>query len=474
MARTTRTGIWQLPKVLSIVISRRPVCNVLIKAIIGGFLAWDAAAQNMPPPPPQAGAVSGAALYELSAGVRWSDNYARTVIADSGAMGTLGAVLDAVRTTGRLQFDTKADLDYLHYFRGSYNDEVLGKFVGAASYQVLPQSLRWVIEDHFGQITTDYFQAPGPQNRQYLNVFSTGPELRVRLADALAIRVSGRYGRDDYQTSLYSATHLKGDLAMERRPSEAALLSLGGGHERVDYLKDFAKPGNFAVNRYYAGYTLSGARSSIDLEGGYAESQGGLAQLRGFTGHVVLESKIGASSSVHASARRELTTVGSGSRATDYLPGATGFTLAAILTGSLYFTEAGDIGYTWRRPRTEFDVSAGQARETDHRDIRPDRDLTTAGAKLTHRLTPLADAIFYAGWSRDLLHDAQIPGRPIGDFLSTEIGYGATVKKRWSQVVVTSFDLAHTERTADIGRYRENAVWLRLAYSPRPPATSAP
>lgn len=471
MGTTMGTGVCRLLKVQQIVNRKSSKFRQMLGAVVAALLAWEAPAQEVAAP--AVDAQNTAAAYELSAGARWSDNYARTPIATSGAMGTLGAVLDAYRKAGRLQFDAKANLDYVHYFRGNYNNEVLGYFVGAATYQLLPQSLSWVTEERFGQVTKDYFQSPGPTNQQYLNTINTGPDFRLRLADALAVRVSGRYGRDDYQTSPYSATHLKAEAALERRASEVALLSLGGGHERVDYLKDFAKPGNFSVNRYFAAYTLHGARSSLDLEGGYGESQGGLAQLRGVTGHLALERRIGASSSVHVSARRELTTVSQGSRATDYLPGAAGFTPAAILTGSLYFIESAEVGYTWQRPRTMLDVTAGLAKETDHRDIRPDRDLMRAGGKLTHRLTPLAEAILYASWTRDLLHDAQYPGLPVGDFESTETGYGATFRMRLSRLMVTSFDLAHTQRIAVIGQYRDNAVWWRLAYAPRPTTTPA-
>lgn len=471
MGRTMGTGVCRLLKVQSIMSRNPSQLRQMLGAGVAAFLAWDAPAQELAAP--AVDAQNAAAAYELSAGARWSDNYARTPIANAGAMGTVGAVLDAYRKTGRLQFDAKANLDYVHYFSGNSKGEVLGYFDGAATYQLLPQSLNWVMEERFGQVTTDYFQAPTPQNRQYLNVFNTGPDFRLRLADALDLRVSGRYGRDDYQTSPYSARHLKAEAALERRPSEVALLSLGGGHERVDYLEDLAKPGNFSVNRYFASYRLQGARSSIDLEGGYAESQGGLAQLGGAIGHLVLERHIGVASSVHMLARRDLATVSEGSRANDYLPGAGGFTPAAIVTGSLYFAESAEVGYTWQRPRTRFDATVRLAKETDHHDVRPDRDLKVAGAKLTHRLTPLAEAILYASWTRDLLHDAQYPGLPVGDFISTETGYGATFRMRLSSDIVTSFDLAHTQRIAAIGQYRENAVWLRLAYAPRPTTTPA-
>jgi hypothetical protein len=415
-----------------------------------------------------ASAQQAAATYELGVGVRGSDNIERAENGSSGATGTLGILLNAERETGTLQYKSDADLDYLHYFNQSFSNELLGQFNAKASYSFLPQTLVWVVDEHFGQVTNDYFQSPGPQNRQYLNVFSTGPDVRLRLANALQLRLSGRYGRDDYQTSPYSATRVSGEAAFERRPSAAALLSLGGGHERLTYQQTAAQPGNFAVNRYFAGYQLAGAHTAINIQGGYSQSSGGLVQLRGATGFVELDRKVGSASRLRLGARRALNTVALGSRAADFLPGVVGLARPEVLTGTLFFSDSVDLSYNWKRPRNELDLVAAVGRETDHRDIRPDRDIQAVGAKFSHRLTPLADAGLYARWGRDTAYNVQLPGFPPGDFHSREFGYGLLFRLRFSRLLVTSLDLTHTERVADIASYRENAAWLRLAYAPAP------
>lgn len=404
--------------------------------------------------------------FELSAGARWSDNVAHVADAQSGTVGTLGVLLKADRKTGALQYKSNGDLDYLHYVNQSYSNEVLGQFTGSAAYSIVPQSLEWVLDEHFGQVTTDYFQAPGPQNRQYQNLFSTGPDVRLRLANALQLRVSARFGRDDYQSSPYSATRLSGEGALERRPSAAVLLSLGAGHERVDYLVDAAKPGNFAVNRYFVGYALDGARTRIDIQGGYAESSGGLTQLSGPVGHFDIDRQIGSSGHLNLDIRRTLDTVSPGSRTSDSLPGAGNEAGAEVLTGSLYFSDLAQVVYRWQRPRDTLDMGVAFAKETDHQNIRPDRDIQSLGTKYSHRLTPLADAGAYASWSRDTVYNAVYPGYPQGDFQSTDTRFGLLFRMRFSRVLVTLLDLTHVNRVATIGPYRENAAWLRLAYAP--------
>lgn len=413
--------------------------------------------------------------FEISAGVRASDNIAREPIAASGATGTLGILLEVNHPTGTLKYASNADLDYLHYFSQSFRDEVLGEFAGTASYALIPHGLVWVSDENFGQVTTDYFLAPGPQNRQYLNEFSTGPDFRMRLANTLALRLSGRYGRDDYQISPYSNSRVSGEAAIERRPSEATLLSLGASHEHVDYQRAVAQPGNFSLDHYFGGYTIAMPRTSINMQGGYSASSGGLAYLHGPTGYLTLDRQVTASSHVFLDFRRTLNTVSQGSRASDFLPGVIGVARAEILTGSLYFLEMGGIGYRWQRPRTAVNLSAVLFKETDHLDLRPDRKAQSLAARLAHRLTPLADVGLYARWSHDKAQGPQLLlPPPIGlglttdQFAATDTAFGVSYRQRFSRYFAASVDLNHLQRTADIGRYRENAIWVRLAYAPLP------
>lgn len=433
-------------------------------ALAGAMLAATASAQQAADT--QGVNTQGANTFELNAGVRWSDNVARVDHGSSGTAGTVGLLLLAERKTGTLQYESNADLDYIHYFSQNFNGAVLGQFTGTASYSFVPQSFVWVTDEHFGQVTTDFFLAPGPQNRQYLNLFSTGPDLRLRLGGAMALRASARYGRDDYQTSPYSANRLRGEVALERRPSEATLVSLGGSHERVQYQQSVARPGNFDVNRYFAGYRLAGLRTTIDMQGGYSQSSGGLAQLRGATGYVQLERRVGSSGRLDLGARRMLDTVGPGSRATDFLPGVVNQPRAEVLTGSLYFSDSADLRYHWQRPRDTLDIALGAYRETDHRDIRPDRDAHSLGAKFSHKLTPLAEAGLYATWSRDTLYNAIFPGFLQGDFRSTDTAYGLVFRLRFSRQLATSADLTHTRRDSVVNPFSETALWLRLVYAP--------
>lgn len=404
--------------------------------------------------------------YEVSAGIRASDNYARTADAVSGAMVSAGFALDALRRTGRLQYDGGGDLALVHYFNGNFGSEVLGKFAMKSDYAVSPELFHWVLHENFGQVVKDYFAAPGPQNRQYLNTFSTGPDVRLQLGAAGDLRLSGRYGRDDYQSSGYSARHLGGEAALERRPTPNVLLDLGASTDKVDYLEQFAKPGNFQLRKYFAGYQFRGRVSTLNLLGGYADTVGGLAQLQGPVGRIDIERRLTASSLLSVGVRRDLQTVTEGSRASDYVPGAAGFSTSAILTGSLYFSETAEIGFTYRKPRTSFSAWADYIRETDHRDVRPDRNAKVIATRLTHKLTPLSEMALSVTWTRDLLKNAVIPGFPVGDYRSTERAMVITYRKRMTRLLFMAIDLTNSRREAMIQPFTESAIWVRLGYSP--------
>ena len=155
-----------------------------------------------------------------------------------------------------------------------------------------------------------------------------------------------------------------------------------------------------------------------------------------------------------------------GARAQDFLPGVVDFPRSEVLTGSLFFANSAELAYRLQRPRNSLDVAAIVSNETDHKDIRPNRDTIQAGAKYMHRLTPLAEAGVFASWTQDTLRDVQIPGLPTGDFKSTDTYYGLRMRMRFSRLLVTSLDLTRARRVAEIGPFRENAAWLRLTYSP--------
>ena len=152
--------------------ARRPVVRAAVFAVSAALLAGAASAQQAATPPT-------VNTFEVNVGARASDNVARVTDGSSGTTGTVGVLLLAERKSGTLQYESNADLDLIHYFSQNFRDAVLGQFTGEASYSFVPQSFVWVTDEHFGQVTTDYFLAAGPQNRQYLNLFSTGPDPRT-------------------------------------------------------------------------------------------------------------------------------------------------------------------------------------------------------------------------------------------------------------------------------------------------------
>jgi hypothetical protein len=141
-------------------------------------------------------AVSGSAFadltYTVEAGVGQSDNIMR---ADSGeideTIGLAGLELKWDRKSPRLEADVDIDADYLHYFGGTFDDEVVGSGNALLDFGIIPDSFSWRVQDNFGQELNDPFAPITPETREQVNYFTTGPAFMMRLGQAGILRVHG-------------------------------------------------------------------------------------------------------------------------------------------------------------------------------------------------------------------------------------------------------------------------------------------
>src|SRR6478735_2615031 len=133
---------------------------------------------------------------DVALGAIQSDNIARTSAnEESGTVTITGLNLKYRENTRRIQADVEADVGYEHYLDGIFDDGVIGEADGVVTIGLLPESFEWYVEDQFTQARVDTFAADTPENRQNVNRFETGPDVQLRLTDALQFRFSGRYSQ---------------------------------------------------------------------------------------------------------------------------------------------------------------------------------------------------------------------------------------------------------------------------------------
>ena len=114
-------------------------------------------------------------------GAEHSDNVRRVATDEqSDTIGTARVTLTLEEMRPRLEARIAADVQYRHYFDDSYDSEVVGGLSGDVAWSILPERFIWIVQDNYGQIAADRAQPDTPDNREDINYFTTGPDLRLR------------------------------------------------------------------------------------------------------------------------------------------------------------------------------------------------------------------------------------------------------------------------------------------------------
>jgi hypothetical protein len=209
--------------------------------------------------------------WSLSAGATHSDNAGRSATDEvSDTRGELGLNLSYARDEGRLNARVDSNLQYRSYFDNSYDDELVGRFNGQASYWFIPERFSWVVEDNFGQTYINRAAVETPANSQNTNYFSTGPDFLLRLGSRTDLSLQGRWSDVSYETSQADSQRLEGTVGLIRRLGERSSLSLNASAASVD-VKDAAQGANYDSRSAFLGYEIEGARTQLSLNGGYTE-----------------------------------------------------------------------------------------------------------------------------------------------------------------------------------------------------------
>src|SRR5690606_20595070 len=122
------------------------------------------------------------AEFETELGVGRSTNFARSAITPQDAtLKSAGLRFSLLEDTRRVDADLVGDVSLIDYNGSRYSSEVTGSVAGRLGVTLIDDRLRWVVEDSFGQARQDLFTVPTPDNREQVNYFSTGPDVRIGL-----------------------------------------------------------------------------------------------------------------------------------------------------------------------------------------------------------------------------------------------------------------------------------------------------
>ena len=407
--------------------------------------------------PAVAQAVDVQVAGEAGGGV--SDNIGRTAANPrKEAIATVGVQFSVFEASRKVDVDIAGDLAYQDYLRGTYRSEVIGNAGGSLRLQIVEDHLDWMTQDNFGQARRDPLAVPTPDNREYINYFSTGPNVRVNLFSEAKLLLGARYTRVDYETSPLDSTRYSGQLGLERELSAGARVSLNVSDERVEP-ESRAGVAHYDRQEAYGRYLLEGARGNVALDAGASRVDLPSGAESGLLLRLALSRKVGSLSTLHLEAGQQSTDSGNAM--------ASGLGSAVLSAGgdriltqvaNPYTQKFARLGWDVTGRRTGLSLSAGFSDDHYGAILGADRQERFASATLTRQFGARLSGSLGYRYLRDEYKSS------LANFSESTASAGLAWRLG-SQLSVTA-TAEHANRSAQggLGSSSENRGWLRLRY----------
>jgi hypothetical protein len=213
-------------------------------------------------------------LVEVGVGAEYSDNIRRvTVDPESDTIVTASLATDVRRATTRYDLGLNTDLAYDYYTGDTYDSELRGNALFDFDGQIVRNRLSWYVEDSFGQLRLAAATPDTPDNRENINVLTTGPRFTQPIGSRSRFILTGVYELEDYERSPLDATVAGGDLSFRHDLSPRQYLELTATKRETRYDDDVAF-GDYDVEEYYLTWSASGAKTSVTLSAGETHTTG--------------------------------------------------------------------------------------------------------------------------------------------------------------------------------------------------------
>jgi hypothetical protein len=419
--------------------------------------------------------------YGVDAGLGETDNVS---LVPTNKVSQTISVVDAdfavKEQTRLLDVNAKGSFSDLDYLQGAYGNELIGRFDGQAQLAIIPERLTWVLTDDFGDATVDAFTPVTPNNLQYVNYVSTGPNLYLRLGGTGFINASARYAEAYYESSPFNSNRVLATLTAGLQLSSASSVSLNGAGERVMFQNTEFNT-DFDRSTVYGRYEAHGARTDLAANlGATTVDQQGTSTTAGI-GKLELSRRLSPAARVTFTGGRELTDASSSFSTLQ--GGAINMINVAPtpLTSDSYISTYASVGWQYKRNRTTVGITARW--ERDRYPGNPQFDLNTGGGEFNiERQMTRALSLQLVGrlYKYDYLNATvgvtglvdvpPVPGSNIvgsREYDSGLIGAALAWRHGRSLEVRLRYDYdSYVVATGNSG-YRQNTVFLTVGYRPR-------
>jgi hypothetical protein len=397
--------------------------------------------------------------YGADLGIGYTDNINQSANKVSEEIAEEGVQFSGLEQSSRLQAEVVGDLEHLNFLQGTNSPEVIGNLNGFASFALIPEYLKWSLQDYFGQGQTDPFAPPSPSNREDINSVSTGPTLTLPLNTHELVSLSGGYTLVTYQTSPLSSNQFNGGFSFTELLSQLSRVSFNVDDRRYDFQNDTLNP-DYDQRDVYVRYQATGARTRLIADLGYDQIRGDEElNAGGFLGRLTVIRTLAAQSTLTVTAGREFSSSSSFVSQSQSVSGV-GLGTTPGQQVSAPFTNQYVTGtWTFNRPRTTFSVLVSRYQQIYQGDDGIDQTLTSAGAHVTRILFPA----WSAGLSADYLKDTYA-AQAGGSY--RQVDGGVDVKWQLGRKFSLALTYQYYKRNGEMALYNvsENRAFLRLQY----------
>lgn len=300
----------------------------------------------------------------LTAGIGETDNVGLTATgAESQTIANVGLLVDVERNDPLLQGSLKGDVAYIDYLEHAFPGQVVGRLDGIGSFTLVPDNIKWVLQDAYGTAQVDPLAPVDRNNVQSVNVLSTGPDFVMRPSDSVFLRLGARYALVDYETSPFNSHQVLGMAAIGDELSLASNISLNADISQIRFQDTFVNP-DYDRRKFYLRYDTRGSRTSLSLDLGVAQVDDAGPWTSALLAQLTLARDLTPFQSVTISGGRQFTD------ASDSFSGLTsGAAAAAVIApgfGSAgnYLDTYGSLGWQFKEGRTTIGVSGRWERDT--------------------------------------------------------------------------------------------------------------
>ncbi|MEZ5561408.1 MAG: hypothetical protein R3F27_00415 [Gammaproteobacteria bacterium] len=406
----------------------------------------------------------------LSAELDWSiestvgrtDNATRVDTDEiSDTIGSIGGHIDLRREGSRINGRLRGHGSYRDYFDDTYDSEFLGSGAAELRIGLIGEVLTWSIDDTFGQVLSDSLAPSTPENRENVNIFSTGPDLRLPLGRATDLVIGARYQDASYQDSNnVDNNRVTADIALIRRTSPAVTWSLNVNASSVDF--DGPNNPGYDQQEVFVRLESKGAKQTLTadlgasfLDGGDQTDQTALMRLNWLR-------QLSSSWSLELEAGSEF------ENADDQfaygVAGGTnlGGTQDVLLSGQAMRNDTAALSLRFMRPRTRLRLHGDVGNETYPDAVDLDRDNWSLGAEVTRRLTARLEAT--------LAFDHEERNYDVDNSSDETDRYSARIDWRIGRAVFLGIEGRWEDRSGNTGFTYDETVYLAsISYRPGAP-----